>query len=391
MNARSIGPFTLLGVLGLAGCVGGGSGGGGGDAGPPRVDRAASDEAIELTAELFCDMIRACPQSSSAEAVISAFAAHGGDCVATLADDIRRIDGRPPEIVVADPAGVDACRRVMLESCLPPNELAACVELITGPAAAGELCGAGRSCGPGSMCLAGFGDGRCGLCVPRTAPGERCFEERECGVDGDRVTRCLPDPETGDDVCRPLDLRTGAPLGAPCGDLVDDSARVACASPFYCRRARVGGVRADEGVCAAPLDEGEPCERRVDACADSGLCGPACDAAGQCADVCIALLLAREGEPCDDAGPICNPFERQVCVDGRCAPSDPTEGGLCADQPGARCGDGLWCDLLEDTGQCRVRRADGEPCALDEMCQSGVCDDGVCQPYIPSCVGPPTE
>jgi len=221
-------------------------------------------------------------------------------------------------------------------------------------------------CGPGGACLMVMGGeiaGRCdgvrwcdhtGVCVARD--GEACVDAADCapGFFCDR-----PD-DLGPGACAPV-----ASEGDAC-DADEGCASGVCADGVCCERACDGACE----TCARPGREGECL--RADAGADPGeRCGDglACDVLG----VCRGEVGQLCGVDADCVG--------RACADGRCCEGrcdgacercdEPGHEGACRpiDGPGdIHCMSPFVCDA----GQCLV--GDGQPCASDTQCASGLCE-----------------
>ena len=167
--------------------------------------------------------------------------------------------------------------------------------------------------------------------------------------------------------------RRTAPLGAPCGPIVDGAAyhNESCAEGLTC------ATGADFPWTCIPISEpGERC----------GACpGPDCATCGaslRCeANVCVPFELPREGDAC--AGPLGSQglcawgTYGLLCEDGLCVTSRGRIGDVCR----IPCVEGYcaYSDESPDVQRCLATRLPlGASCSAIDQCENGLCCGGVC-------------
>ena len=224
--------------------------------------------------------------------------------------------------------------------------------VFTGTVAAGKSCLLDDECAGKSVCdKPGCGDTECcaGSCAPAPAPA----------AEG-----------------QPCDVTTACPDGTFCG-VEDGSGGTG--------NGGAGGGGTGMTICKAKADNGQPCTDQV-GCEDGQLCDV--DGSHKC------YKLSPDGQPC-------NPSLRFSCLsyDHWCDPA----AGKCVELPGAGapCAPtGEYCKHFAvcDSGTCKARPLDGQPCGGPGTCLGDLrCDmnTSVCKTLSPAqaCFGdgmPPT-
>ncbi|RZO65433.1 MAG: hypothetical protein EVA89_02210 [Sandaracinaceae bacterium] len=220
-------------------------------------------------------------------------------------------------------------------------------------------CAEGGTCRGAADCVSGSCVG--GVCRPPTCT-DGLINGDEVGLDcGGGCPPCGPgQPCSRDDDCESEVCVSGACADPSCSDLVRNGAEtsVDCggAECAACPDGRACAVdtdclgRCEDGACASCMDG-----LRTGAETDIDCGGGACDACGQ------GRRCARDAD----------------CRNGDC------EGTHCAS-----CGDGYRNQGESDVdcgGPCGS--CDGEACARNDGCASGVCASGLCAPAPPGCAG----
>jgi len=247
-----------------------------------------------------------------------------------------------------------------------------CGDVFAGTVAAGAACQRHEDCAGGGWCDRGQATGamRCpGTCAARIALGSECMASEACalGADGQRA-ECFPDA-MGTSRC--IRVRTGATAdeGMPCGHLVTSGGGldIPCATGLAC----VFASGSLAGTCRRPQAVGA-------ACSETTACAPGSACAATTTMRCTAIQVRRgAAERCSAATfELCDGNARLTCRSGVCAAAtgDGAMGSTCAAATGVPagvlCGAGLYCAA----GRCAARKADGQGCAGDVECASGVCD-----------------
>lgn len=257
----------------------------------------------------------------------------------------------------------------------------ACLTRFTGTIGDGDGCYTDIDCAsPDAVCAQTCAEACCvGTCQPKARLGQACqaFASCEPGlrctgttcVTGDVGTACARGSVNQCDFGTFCDARTlrctpTLPEGAACTDILQ------CGGNDTCVGLSISS--SNPGRCARNAQPGDPCD---DTChgnlyCSSGICR-ALPALGQS---CSTLI------PCAGANTICN---SGVCV----LRSD--VGVVCGNQS---CLPGLLCssELGDSNPECTARRADGQPCAAPDHCQSFLCSGtagqpGVCLPWSDTC------
>lgn len=237
-----------------------------------------------------------------------------------------------------------------------------------------DACVRNDDCGPGRHCKGYIPSGRTdagiviGMCANTDQDGGTCTNsatrtsdscanlEATC-LDG----RCVVTP--------PFSRR----LGQTCDSVNSDPH---CGDGTHCNYA---DPITFEGICVAPLNDGEDCFEDLE-------CKPGsyCDLGGT--DVCVRY--ARSGEPCDDVdGPYCAvSLTCNVGPDGgtTCGPLV-TTGAMCSNATGPEC----YSSFCSDGGVCLARQMNGASCANLAQCSSNRCalpDGGTTPPAERVCV-----
>jgi hypothetical protein len=173
-----------------------------------------------------------------------------------------------------------------------------------GPAKLGEECtwlgnSSAPACGPMLQCNDKF---NVGVCVPKSAATEPCFENGDC----QSGLVCGPSSDAGFGNGR---CTSPLPLGAPCGqNTLSD-----CAPGLFCPT----GAR----TCQALLGQGERCDTFYKQCS----MGLDCAAGDGGLNVCLARRCLDQA--CDDGVGQCGDAR---CVGGRCVPNPPPTDNTCS-------------------------------------------------------------
>ncbi len=200
--------------------------------------------------------------------------------------------------------------------------------------AAPTTCASAEDCGDGAECEGETAS----VCRPYVALGEACSSDEQCGPSAACADTCVALPHAGD----------------PC-----PASR--CAEGAYCAAGSCQPLPGSGEACAVVFD-------RPGGGAHLCASGLVCRADDRCG------ALPDEGEPCAMGG---------LCADGlACGPTgcivDPggVEGASCTSS--GDCKRTLYC--AEESRECTALIAAGQPCAIDQQCQSGLSclldDDG---------------
>ncbi len=125
----------------------------------------------------------------------------------------------------------------------------------------------------------------------------------------------------------------------------------------------------------APCDLVEPGDGEKDSiCQEDGDCNKAADLscvrrAGQRNGTCQVAETVKGGFPCTEPHQMCE--EGFYCDGSNCIARVPTAGAACA--PTKPCASSLKCEGPMDMQTCEPKLANGQTCAADLDCQSGLC------------------
>ena len=246
----------------------------------------------------------------------------------------------------------------------------------------------GQSCTDDGQCASGICDN--GTCEPANSCGNGVLEGTEVCDDGNTADGdgCDADCKksdgetcTGDDQCSSgiCDNGTCEPANT-CGNGVVEGTE-ACDD---------GNTSGGDGCSAACLKEnGETCTG--DTQCESGICdNGTCEPANTCGNGVV-----ETGETCDDGNTTagdgceatCKLSDGEQCTGDEQCDSEICHGGTC--QPNNQCGNsvvesGEACDDGNTSGgdgcSATCLKEDGETCTDDPECQSGICDNGICEP-----------
>lgn len=261
----------------------------------------SASQYCETIVDFFCPYYLRCGRMASALTPDACRAVFLETCNSAYEPYYRALESRGA--LRLDPDGVAACRdhlaQVSCEAQLFDLD-GGCAQMWRGLQPEGERCGPGIEgfvCAPGTACR--LDTSLCGRCVPAGAPGEPCAEGNQCEagaacVQGRCVARGAPGDACGDD--QPCVLGAGCEAGVcrgfsivRLGDACDRAMR--CPYQSQC----VGGVCVEAGL------QGQPCT-------------PAGCASGDCVEgVCEAPL--QEGDACQEDARC---FSRD-CAQGACA------------------------------------------------------------------------
>lgn len=361
-----------------SGATGGSSaakGGSSGSAGKPAAEIPLED-APKAYATAYCALLERCEgflydlitAYEDCETVTEERLKQGGLDALTQAVDDGRVEYHGDRMQ----ACVDA---VATRPCnlLTTRGIPECEDAMTGTAAKGDGCGLNEECEGSLICETG---GTCpGTCVERYSAGKTCTADDECA---DEL------------VCSNVTKHCAKPAaeGEPC----EGGVEVQCEPGFFCGGADAGKMQ--PGTCmpiaAVKLGgQGAACDPGGGALCESGL---SCVLTGfensaltwECRTPSVARGNCGVGLPEDCAdGQYC-PLTSLDIVAGTftatCTPL-PAAGDACAMRPlgglmpacapYARCG---------GDGKCVDFRDLGESCTNDDVCYSGHCADGACEP-----------
>jgi len=380
-ESDEFGPAPTGGSAGMAsGGASGGSagskGGSSGSAGKPTAGGIPLEETPHVYATAYCSLLERC------EGFLFDLITAYEDCVAVTEERLRQ--GGLAALTEAVDDGRVEYHGELMQACLDAVNARACDELTTrgipeceaavsGTAAKGESCELNEECEGSLICET---SGSCpGTCVERYSAGEDCAADDEC-ADGL--------------VCSKVTAHCVKP--AQVGEACEGGVEVQCDSGLFC-----GGADADKmqsGLCA-PISSVE-----------LGGAGAACDpGSGALCETGLSCVLTGfendalkwECRAPSVAGGNCGVGLPEDCVDGQYCPLTPLEviagtvtatctplptaGEACATRPlGAlmpacapytRCG---------GDGKCIGFRDLGESCTNSDVCYSGLCADGACEP-----------
>lgn len=264
---------------------------------------------------------------------------------------------------------------------------------------AAQLCASAATCDCAEVSPSGsFDPAACeasftAACLEAYGPVVTAVASGDAVVDPARAAACVAAIAAGTPACEaprgtiPLGLCdawffSDAPLGAACDFPICAGGAGYCPAGDCVARPGAGdpcsgyecapGLLCLDGACAAPGQDGDPCDVD-DGCAPplrclAGAChalgGPssACDTAADCAlglDCVGSACTAVDPTPCTDDASCGN---QGLCVSlPRCAPLAAQGEGCLSD---AHCDVGLYCDA----GQCAPLPGDGQPCVNGTFC-----------------------
>jgi hypothetical protein len=161
-------------------------------------------------------------------------------------------------------------------------------------------------CAPNGWCAPGIN-----VCVPLLPQGAQCVAASQCGYGLDCFDTCQPPPAVGD----PCPTLEGQPTCGFTAGLTCDPATNACAAPLQegdpcdpdadrCASGYLSCVR-DRRVCAQFPAVGEPCVAPSYHCAAGAVCAFTGEGA---AALCVPLV--DDGSPCDG--------QDDLCASGQC-------------------------------------------------------------------------
>jgi hypothetical protein len=379
-ESDDFGPAPKGGSAGQAtgGTSGGSAGSKGGSAG--SAGKAGGSIPLEDTpkayATAYCSLLERC------EGFLFELVTAYEDCV-TLTEERLRQAGLDALTEAVDDGRVEYHGELM-QACLDAVDMRACDTLTTrgipeceaalrGTAAEGESCELNEECEGSLICET---DGSCpGSCVDRYAAGEECAADDDC-ADGL--------------VCSKLTLHCAKPAQA--GEACEGGVEVQCDAGLFCGGADAAMMQ--PGVCApfssvALGGQGAACDPGGGSLCESGL---SCVLVGLESDALVweCRTPAVPGGGCGIGLP-------EDCADGEYCPlavldvlagtvtakctALPAAGEPCATRPlgalmpacspYARCG---------GDGKCSDFRDLGESCTNDDVCYSGQCSGGACEP-----------
>ncbi len=190
------------------------------------------------------------------------------------------------------------------------------------------------------------------VCHPKSggvANDGKCIDSGQC-----QSTYCKHSGSTACGICTPLSGQ-----GAGCDTLFDCKSGLTCAGPM-------GGA-----TCVIPLQAG-------DMCAGDGDCGLGTTCNG---GICSKTL--NENDPCDPAGPICDPLQGLYCN---------TDSNVCARATYANAGQACGPETPPDGGTpglvgCKAAALCKN--APNGMCVAAAADDAACDPMSGTVCMPP--
>jgi len=206
-----------------------------------------------------------------------------------------------------------------------------------------------------------------GILTGELDDGESCAFPEECVSGKCNVGSCLPNT-CCNGTCQPTIV--DAAIDATCGRNEDCAAGLYCGDDMLCHALLIDrDMCKRDSECAFDLACVGATETDLGRCRDLPAIGESCPYM-RCADIGAACLsgtcvaLGFSGAPCMNESD-CEPDAR--CSNLTCAPiahlGEPCE-EFCTDQ--------AWCNQ----GTCTSRQEDGAPCAADDECVGGFCEDG---------------
>lgn len=342
-----------------------GTDGGAGDAGHATIEAPRTyDEYVRAFARATCEAIFECDP-------------HDDWTAPAYFGTVERCEASAPELLgtmslndhleAAVQSGTLTFRPAEAARCLaaitgcavvgPTRSVAGCLEVLEGTIPDGGPCSVDEECAGDAYC--GSPNGDCpGTCRVRAKENGQCLDARGCSPgDGSAIARCTlnvpqpPMPATG--VCHVFEMRHGALLGEPCGDVGSED--VDCARGLYCDRS---------GHCATPVPAGG-------SCASGERCGPGVECDGS---TCVALVVQTSvGGTCGTSTTSCNALDDLVCTSGSCKKVGTGAAGSACTDIGTTCQIGFFCDTSSGTARCAAQKGAGVACTRDKECQSGAC------------------
>lgn len=350
-------------------------------------DATRKEEIGEKYIESICDLATRCPDSGFEEvAVLANLFESGtpGSCEQLLRsagfiEVPSELEGVDEGTIVYNGGSLDRCLRRLVQECVPfegVEYLEECRGIFVGQLGVGETCRIDSECEPGTYCDT---DLTCsGTCAPQLTLGAACDDDEQCPAEGDALGDCDSTDANPEPHCTLFEVRTGAALGEPCGQVEGEiSSYTACRAGLYCRYA------GDTPTCAEPVASGGACtedDRCLNGYCDDGICR-------------TGTLRTAAGETCDLSNIFCDGSRHLGCSEGVCVEvGDGTLGAPCTLEddpylPLLTCDDGLYCNMDLDTPACATLKVLAAPCESGAECETGVCDDGVCAEYGPICGG----
>lgn len=300
-------------------------------------------EYYEAMAEAYCGALRECHPGRLLESNLA-------DPGACEADAIRSLQSRTnaDRLVAAgrstfDSSSAAECVAGLRTAYCESNRLslrapAACEHVVRGVGQQGSPCETHLECSDATYCQR---SGPCGTCEPRLSVDADCTDSRSCMTGLSCLGRCQQTADLGES-CRTL----------PCANTF-----LTCNEDFIC-----------EPYNRVPLAIGAECGDA--SCVDGATC--VFDSAGR--GTCQNYVTVLPGAECVRSLPETCPTG-YACAFGLCR-ALPTEGESCRTAP---CGPGLFC--ASPSSICRTPLPNGEPCIVDQHCQSLSCQEQVCADF----------
>ncbi len=330
----------------------------------------ALEDAAPALAKATCDRLMRC------EGPATPLVLFDEDCVGrytkiyqnTVLDGIKGLDPSRFEYH-ADlvPACIEAIRKY--DCGLDSRHVDACKKAFQGKVAAGADCYQPSECVAGLYCEGS--SGVCpGKCFPELAAGEPC-RSRECG----KGLECMG----------PSTQKKCTPIATQEGDVCGNGAAI-CALGLLC----LGNPGHCQSIPSAFVGQmGNDCNTRNGPFCSPGLFCQYNDLQAFDADgggTCVGPSEANA--PCTVSVPdpcpkdyYCKQSSAAV-IDGTCALL-PTSTQACSTEAAVtkpRCKAETVCTVVNTNFQCVLISENGKPCAQDEACYSGYCQNGVCGP-----------
>lgn len=426
-RAVTLGAFSIVSCLALAGCNSEEDAGGDG-----------AKEAVKLLRPLLqveCGWTFTCCSEGEVDYEIGPFSIDQSDCVARSEASLLAGNAPPPSTtspassliylaytldlnrVKVDKGALDACIQqfnarpcnmvVEAERCVPGQQQINLCDpdlIFFGKQKVGEECTAGSEyeCGEGLQCAQYFE--ALGICVEAQPVAGLCFQDEDCqdGLYCDYTTGtcaagsdvggpcAYADPENpvpGTETQRCKVELSCDPASNTCVDYC--AAGAECATEFDCPE----GLECIVGRCGTPGPEGAPCFTGTDCQSEQcdpttmtcvGLLanGETCNSSAECAGWCDTTTFtcadqAGNGQPCDS-------FSSDECGSGFCDTAN-VNGPTCTPfaQMGEDCS-AIPCDPEQEIScaddVCRATPfGNGVSCFSDFECESEVCFEGSCQ------------
>lgn len=373
---------TWFWALGLA-CAGAAACSGKSDANPAPSGAAgegsgtggiALDALPDAYARAYCDVLERC--FGAFYGLITAYE----DCEKLSAERLRQSGLDALSAAVA--AGSVEYHAGEVQGCIDATENKACSELnqrgsaaceaaVTGTRAKGEACELDEECEGSLIC--DVKDACPGKCVERYAAGIACGSDDQCAdglVCSQATTHCV----------KP------AAEGEACGGGVEAQ----CAAGLLCRGEDKGKLTAGTCVAAESLalgGEGDACDPATLALCRTGLScvvtavAPAvtweCKKPGGEGATCGVGL--PEDCPAGQYCPVTTADVLAMTLEAKCAPL-PQAGAACAARPFDSLPACAPYERCASDGKCIGLRDLGESCDSNDVCYSGRCENGACEP-----------